>query len=346
MEQYNSTNKFIILNFNLKKIIFSYLSRRDQKTIYWLNKKLRNLLPDSPLTINIDNLRKCWSYKIDSEPFRFLELNDGTIACFTKKEINLFQITNNNNLELIKTLPIESYSIRCPPILFENGEIIFQSTDKDLTRLDKDFNFIESYKEPHITSFCKISESSFAVGSLFRIKIYSKNQNTQKNDTYKKYEYYLQSVYSIIYLPINNCLLIGALKYIHVLSLSEGKTIKTFYNKKGCITSLVSLNDEIFANFGFREIKIFSIKADTSIECIKTISKPKGMDRTILKQHVNNFMVVNSSKYEFAILDLKSYEFLKTYKEDSRIETLIVTKNNNIIIATRYGNLIMLKILV
>ncbi len=45
--------------------------------------------------------------------------------------------------------------------------------------------------------------------------------------------------------------------------------------------------------------------------------------------------MVSKSGDEFKIWDTKSYECLKTYKEDSSIKQFIVSKNNDIITLTR-----------
>jgi hypothetical protein len=68
MEHNNiSIYNFLLLNFNLKKIIFSFLNTQDQRILYWLNKKLRPLLPDSQLRINIKSIKKFSSYKFDGK---------------------------------------------------------------------------------------------------------------------------------------------------------------------------------------------------------------------------------------------------------------------------------------
>jgi hypothetical protein len=173
MENNTSTTKFKNLNFNLKKIIFSFLKPSDQRTIYWINKKLRPLLPDSPIRINIDRLKKYPSYQLDERLCGILELNDGTFACWATEGMKLLKISGDSlELELIKSFPFKAKGWTLP-IKQKNENIIFRS-DKELTICDKEFVLIEKFKESNwIQSLCKLSELSFAVGLLDgTIKIY------------------------------------------------------------------------------------------------------------------------------------------------------------------------------
>jgi hypothetical protein len=329
MEQLPSTNKFLILNFNLKKIIFSYLSRQDQRIIYWINKKLRNLLPDSPLKINIDSLRKCSTYKLYGEIKAVLEHSDETFSFFTERGIELLEI-KNNRFNLIKTLPIKS-DYWTHPIQFENGDIIFRSRFNQLTHFDKDFNIIQRFEESHdIYSLCNLSELSFAVGFYHYIKVYSKNENTQKYEV-KEYKCPSFGIFNIHYLPKQNFLLISSYeKKINVLSLSEG-SIKKLTDHNSPVTSLISLNDETFASDSYDGvIKICSIKEDTSIECIRTIQTDEIGSGSKLYILGNDF-IISRSEIEFKILDVKTYECIKSLKEDLSFERMTVTKNQNVI---------------
>jgi WD40 repeat protein len=348
-EQYNSINKFEILNFNLKKIIFSFLNRRDQKTIYWMNKKLRKLLPDSALKINIDNFRKCCSYTFKRITRSLLELNDGTIACFTLKNLKLLKITNDNNLEKIKTLPFQCYYKACP-LMFENGEIIFVSEMKELTFLNKDFNLIEKYKESDdIYLLCKISEQSFAVAIRDgKIKIYSKNQITQKYEKYEIFNCHPNRVFSLLYLPKPNYLLSSSEdETINVFSLSEGKSIQTLTDHNHTVYSLISLSDTTFASASHDdEIKFWSIKEDNSIECIRTLEAYKESSHYFYLNNFGSDVMVSRLKSEFSIWDVNTYECIKTYKENSYIESLIVTKDQKIVTATNDNKVNLWKVVV
>jgi WD40 repeat protein len=348
MEELASTNNFLIINFNLKKIIFSFLNRQDQRTIYWMNKKLRNILPDSALTINMNSLRKYSSYQLDSKPRGVLELSDGTISCYTEEGIKLLKINNNNKLELIKTLPIECY-YNTHPVLFENEDIIFISGWSELRICNKDFNLIETYKESNgIMSLCNISELSFAVGMYGGIiKVYTRNGNTQKYEV-KEYECHSRYVLSLLYLPKQNYLLSGSFNStINVLSLSEGKSIEKLYGPNNTVTSLLSLNDETFACGSYEGvIKIWSIKADTSIECIRTLEAPEGRLYGIYLNLLGNDLMLSRSRCECKIWDVKTYKCIKTFYEDSFINKMIVTKNQNIITETQDNKVNMWKILV
>jgi hypothetical protein len=125
MEINTSTKKFRNLNFNLKKIIFSYLKPRDQRTIYWINKKLRQLLPDSPLRINIDSLRRLSSFQLDGCICGIFELSDGTITCWTMEGIQLLKL-DGDNLKLTNSLNFQAERFT-PAIQQENKNIIFRS---------------------------------------------------------------------------------------------------------------------------------------------------------------------------------------------------------------------------
>jgi WD40 repeat protein len=350
MQQLPSINKFSIINFNLEKLIFSFLNKQDQRTIYWMNKKLRNLLPDSALNINMEILKKCSSYKIGSESRGLLELSDETIACFTEEGIKLLKITNNKNIELIKTLPIP---IKCyyytSPILFENGDIIYISDMKELTFLNKDLNLIEKYKESgFIYPLCKISELSFAIGMYCGpIKIYSINPNTKKFETYMEYYFHSGDITCLLYLPKQNYLLSGSLDAtINVFSLTEGKSIKKLTDHNHYINSLISLNEETFASGSDGVIKIWSIRADTSIECIRTLKAAEGSEDCMYLNLLANDFMVNRSGRDFKIWDAKTYECLICFKEDSYIYRMLVTKNHSIITATEHEEVNVWKILV
>jgi WD40 repeat protein len=117
--------------------------------------------------------------------------------------------------------------------------------------------------------------------------------------------------------------------------------IKKLTGHSNSVFSLISLNDETIASGSRGEIKIWSIKADTNIECIKTIKAHenengnKNRNNFVFLQKFGNDFMVSKSKDEFIIWDVKNYNYLKTYKEDSFIQRLIVTGDNKIITATK-----------
>jgi WD40 repeat protein len=334
MENKNSTTQFLILNFNLKKIIFSFLPIYDQRTIYWLNKKLRPLLPDSPLKINLTNLKKCSSYQFDGYIWGLFEHSEGAILSITTEGIKLVKI-GGESLVLTTSLPLKTDYNLTYPIKQKNGNIIY-GTGHELLIGDKNYNLIEYFIEScWIMTLCNISEVSFAIGlEDSSIKIYTRNSDTQTH-VFKEYRHHSEVVVSLLYLPKQNYLLSGSWdKTINVLCLTEEKSIKTLTGHNNTVSSLISLNDETFASSSIGVIKIWSIKADTSIECIKTINADEESPKSISLYNLGSDLMVSTSNDEFKIWDLKNYECLKTYKEDSAIHGLIGTKNESIITHT------------
>lgn len=361
--QKKSTKKFVLLNFNLKKIIFSYLEVIDQKKIYWLNKKLRPLLPDSPVAINILKLNKTCSYKFDSTIYGLLELQDlqgETLKCWITNGIRLLKFNRYSlgkksflntlksyfksnvsptHLELIRSVPMQTegwtYSIQQ-----ENGNMIFGSYIF-LRIFDKNFKLIENFEESNnIYALCNISDLTFAVALVDGIiKIYSKNLHTQKYEV-KEYKFHSFRIWSLIYLPKFDYLLSGSYDLtIHVFSLSQEKSIARLRGHSRGVYSLIALTEDMFASGSYSEIKIWSIEEDASIECIYTIITHENLDCISLHLLGSNYMI-SSACNEFKIWsvknwdDLETLECLKTYNEDSNIKKLIVTKNGNIITST------------
>lgn len=121
-----STTKFLLLNFNLKQIILSFLDIHDQRTIYWYIKDLRKLLPDSPMKINLHTLRKKFSFIFNFKILGLLELNDGFISCWTSEKLELLNFNLKNNcLELIQSLPIKCLNGETKLIQQINGNLIY-----------------------------------------------------------------------------------------------------------------------------------------------------------------------------------------------------------------------------
>jgi hypothetical protein len=337
MEINTSTTKFQNLNFNLKKIIFDYLKLCDQRTIYWTNKKLRRLLPDSAMRINIDLLKKrLFCQLLDDKVNSLFELNDGSIACWTKEEIKILKL-HGDKLELIKSFNTFLYKTdeRIFHIQQENGNIIFNNYCNYLVFCDKDFNVFESFKvSSKVYSLCNISKQSFAVGFCdSSLKIYSMNSKTKKYNEVKEYDCHEYGILNLVYLPKKNYFLWNSVDdTINVLKLSEKHSFKKIEGHDNTATSLILLNDETFASSSIGDIKIWSIKEN--FECIKTIYAHEDTETYIFLNLLGKDFMVSRSEYEFKIWDGKTYECLITHKEDSYIRHLIVTKNNNIITAT------------
>jgi WD40 repeat protein len=347
MENNTSTTKFKNLNFNLKKIIFSYLKPYDQKTIYWINKKLRPLLPDSPMRINMNSLKKYRTYQSDCGIDHILELNDGNILFFTNAGINLLKF-DAHKFEMIKSFPFnaEYWTL---PIQLQNDNIIYRSDSKELRICDKDLNVIETLKDSSYTSStCNLSELSFAVGlKNGTVKIYSRNRETLKYEVVKEYQCHSDNVYDLLYLPKKNYLLSRSYnKTINVINLSEGTSIQILTDHSNPVTSLISLNDETFASGSRGEIKIWSIKADATIECIKTINAHGESRNVIILHNLGNDFMISQSADEFKIWDLKTYECLGTYIEDYFNLPLKVIKNNYIITCTENKKVNLWRVLV
>jgi WD40 repeat protein len=285
-------------------------------------------------TTHVQNFKRCFSFKFIDEINGLLELCDGTIPCWTKKEIKLLKL-DEDNLELIKSFNVNNADRWIFPIEQKKGDIIFKGSPKELTICDKKFKEISRFKESSvIKSLCNISNVSFAIGfEDGSLKIYLINSNTQEHVFYQ-YNNHSKAVLSLLFIPKQNYLLSGSSdKTINIMCLSKRKLIKTLFAHSEWVSSLLSLNDETFASGSEGEIKIWSIKED--IQCIKTIIAYEGICWGVyLNLLGNDFMISRIGDHEFKIWDLKTYQCLKTYEEDSRIRELIVTKNNEIITIT------------
>lgn len=351
------TKKFAGLNFNLKKIIFSFLSPNDQRKIYWSSKKLRALLPDSALSINIRSFKKQSSYKMNQYGSKILELNDGTIACWTGDFIHILCINNKNNynstprLELLKSFSYRTFCLNSSarPIK-QNEHIIFEDGINKLKVCDLDFNLIENLEEyKSICALCNISESLFAVGlSDGTIKIYSQQVENQKC-TYKLKKLlsiHNTNVLCLLYIPEHDVLLSSSDTKLVVTNIGIGngsncmhESLRILKDHKGCISSIICLNSPNFASASADgEIKFWKFEETNrdNLMCIRTIKaydEEKFVNLNIL---ANEFMVsFQNFSYEFKIWNVKTYECLKTFSEKSEINRLIVTKNNVIIIGTK-----------
>lgn len=342
MEQNPSTStlKFIPINFNLKRIIFSFLKPCDQIKIYWSNKKLRNFLPDSPLKININSLKNRMFYCLDNYVGGILELSYGTILSWTEDKINFMKYDSNCNLQLKKTLELEKSIHNCCSFISpinQNGNVIFTDGGMDLRIWDKNFKLIEISEESYIFCICNLTPSCFAIGlNNGPIKIYSRSDNNEIN-FFKEYTYHSRAVTCLLYIPKYEVLLSASLdKTINVINLLEDECIQTVTDNNHCVSSLISVENGIIASGSYEGvIKVWSINQDKHIECIKTVKSHSEKKWIYLYLLGNDFILCRQDySKEFKIFDLKTYECLKTCKEEDIIDRLLVTNNYNIIIGT------------
>jgi WD40 repeat protein len=305
------------------------------------NINIRKLQNKEHISIDVKNFKKCSSHisRNNNLAHGILELGDGLFSCWTFSEINVFKYNNRNNLKILNSFPVKSNNHHLSQFPIKHNEnFIFTADGKLLIIWDKNFKQIESFQESSIIwSLCNISEVSFVIGlEDGAIKIFTKNQNTQKYEI-KEYKCNLTHISALLYLSKQNILLLGSFdETINVFSMSERKLIKTLTDHCDIVTSLISLNEETFASGSHDgEIKIWSIKVENCFECIQTIiAHEKGW--VFLHILTNDFIVSTSyDAKEFKIWDLKTYECLKTCKEETCMNKLIVDKNNSIITATQ-----------
>jgi hypothetical protein len=323
-------------NENLKKQLEEfYLQLNPKKQMEELNMQFqpKELRKKSNISSDFKYIKR-YSYKTDGIAKILLELKDKSISCWTSTGINLF---NGVNLELTKSLSLISTS-QTSPIQKENGNLIFISGESELTICDRNFNFIENFKESsRICSLCEISKLSFAIGlSNGTMKILSLNFRTFINKKYqvKEYKFHSSAVSYILYLPSKNYILsCSGDSIINIFNMYQEKTIKSVPAHMNSISSLILLNDETFASGSIGEFKIWCIKSE--IECIRTIFSHQNSESGILLNLVGiDFIASRSNNNEFKIWDIKNYECVASYEEDSKIEALIVTQNIDIITAT------------
>lgn len=287
--------------------------------------------------ISIEDLKKSGSYENGGEIWNILEHNPGEISCWSEKGVELVNL-GGDKVELIKNFPLKIYEEN-KPLLQENGNILFLNCDEEqginIYYCDKNFevHLIEKHISPLPLSLCNLPDLSFACGfSEGEIKIYSRNSNTQKYEVSKKYNKHpTRPITDILYLPQQKYLISGSSgKTIDVYSLSQGESIQTIYDD--CCFPLLAIDNSTFVSANKEEIKFWSLKSE--FECIKTI-KAHENEKWISLSLLGNDLMVSKSGDEFKIWDIKNYECLKTFKEDSSIRQLIVAKNKDIITVTR-----------
>jgi hypothetical protein len=299
--------------------------------------------------VSKNEYKKICSYQLEDCPIDALELKDGTIPCWTSEGIKLFQF-ENNSLKLLKSFPVSTGYWNLSAIEKENGDIIYRSGTNELTVYDPNFNRIQRIdQDDDIYSLCNLSDESFAIGLENRtIKIFSKNQDSKKYEEKNEYTCHSKGVRKLLHLPKQNLLLCGFNSgLINVLNLSEGKSIKELKDHNYTLNSFVSISDDMFASASYYgEIKIWCISNDNNIECVKTLQSQDNCDNAIILNRLGkDFMISRTfDSKEFKIWNVKNHECLGTFKEDSEIKELIVSKNNDIFTLTRDNNFNVWKI--
>lgn len=345
-----SPSKFLVLNFNLKKIIFSFLEISDQRTVYWLNKKLRPFLPDSGFKINNYLHKQICSCEYKGILWGMLELNGGEFALFTDHGVKLLKLDYNQdnhdsgsvkrkNLILTKSVPLKTVDITLA-FQLNNGNIIY-TTGYELSICDKNFNSIQNFRESNwIRSLCNISENSFAIGlSNGIIKIYKQKEKAEEGQEsspsyykFSEFKFHTFNVWSLLYIPKLDYLLSTTFNLVNVMRLSDEKSVKNQINHKDPVTQLVLLNEEKFASASKREIKIWSIEED--FKCLHIIDAYEFGKNPIKLYPLGRDFMVATIKRDFEIWDLQTYQFLKPNCEESIIVKSLVTKNQDILTAT------------
>lgn len=166
---------------DLKKLIFSNLDTNGQRKIYWWNKKLRPLLPESSFNINIKSLKTRSIFPMKERIYGLLELPDGSIAYWTSNGITLMNYNyGNNKFELIRTIKYdfndygENIFFNISSLLIERTHVIFCANKfsyvlNKLEVCDTNFNIIQSisnlseYYINNINSLNILSSFSFVI---------------------------------------------------------------------------------------------------------------------------------------------------------------------------------------
>lgn len=288
----------------------------------------------------VKKLNKLCSFKLENTCMGILELAEGTLACWTSGSINMIKFNpNNQSLETVKTLPFKTPKGWgfISPIQVED-KIVFTNGRKEIRIWDKDFNLTQSIRESNIIySLCSISPSSFAVGvEKGPVKIYSRNVDTKIFQLDKEFKDHSDNVYCVLYVNKHDFLLSGSSdKTINVFKLTEGKSIKKITEHNKSVFSLISIDEDTFANSSFDGIiKIWFINADSTIECVNIIQAYNEDSSVYIKLLANDLiMSYLIDKNEFKILNLKTNKE-KNYTDDSGIIRMIVTKNNSFLFIT------------
>lgn len=300
-----------------------------------LQKELQNKISISDLQKH--NFKKCCSYKFDNL-FSIFELREGLISCWTDENVDLLEFRNNKNLELTKSFPLKTDIYLVPPVQQKSGNIIYIYWN-EIIICDKSFKVIGNFKEStFISSLSRIYKDCFVVGLRDgTLKLYEFKSKTERH-VIAEFKFYSDGLYSLLYMAEHNYLVLGSIaNNIIIFNLWKNEPVKKLSGHNNSVFSLVYLDDNTFASASKAEIKIWynSANLDFNIECIKTIFAHESTNCFIYLSNLGPDLIVSKSKDEFKIWNWKTYECLKSYKEDSFIQRLIVTKNNKIITATK-----------
>lgn len=349
----NLTKHFGNFNFSIGSETSIQLNKIIEELLGFINPPVPIIPKNPPVPIISKNLeyKKINSTQIDEfkSSSNLLEASDNHILVADLKGLDLYELTNNNSLNMKKQVSFPIILTK-PPVLLqlENGEFVLGSEkleiyDTNLNILDEihlnnEIHINENiYDDIQILCLCNTTEKSIVVG--FRngnIKIFNRNNVHRKFSEVINLKGHAHDVSSLIYLNNQEYLLSGSLGEIKIWNLSQQNTpIKTLLGLKDYVNSLISLNDEYVASC-CKDIKIWSIY--DKFECVKTISMQ--WDSINLKSIGQNLIVFSSRGKKFKFWKTEHpYNCLETYDEDSEIENLLVTRNYSIVTLTKDNKL-------
>ena len=333
IEMLQETSKFNSLNFNLTKMIFSFLSLKHKRKIYFSNKHLRELLECKDFScFRLNKLDYCGSidfdFNIDIWPHYlmsfYLHKISNNILCSSEKGISLL---DTKELKLTKICNVKALT-QC----IEYDDFLFCIVDYTLVKISKcagPYNpLFLGAKDPHLKSICKISENQFAVGySSDKIQICS----------FSPFKIISEIIFKNTQISYLTCF------NKRILIFSNSKTMITIIklnkqNKKQLIKKQKSprkfliLNNEYFACTMYLFISIFYVdKLDkvTYSHRIPTDSYLIQLD-IIFEEYL---MICDTLKKEIKIFDWKNKCCLKSINllKDIDLVNVIVDSNNIIV---------------
>lgn len=327
-------------NWNIKEKFFNSCNDCYSNVLSKIKNFENEILPNGFPEVNF---KKNFTHKIENYSTVLLELKDKNIACWSENGIELFRKNNLGNIELVKFIPFEIENIFYSHVFpfYNNKNIIHAKNFKELNIWDEDFNLKQTLEESEeIYSILSIPglDNCFAVGlDHGSVKIYARDFKTETYLLYKEYSYHSNSVVCLEYLPKYDFLLSGSKdSKIKALRLSDGQLINPIEDADHNICSLITLSEDSFASSNLDgEIKIWFIKDNNHIECIKIIKAHDINEYLYLSKLGNDFFVSRQYNHnEFKIWHGKTFELLRTYEEISIINSLIVTTKNTIITVT------------
>jgi hypothetical protein len=322
------------------------------RAIYYTNKQLRPLLDPRPLSrvdgilrpllpelvkiIKCKNYKKRTSLQIICFIVDLLELNDGTIACFTINGIYLMAYTNHNNsLEIIKSFPIKLSLSAGGKAIHCKEDLILDDLGFECIRVfDRNFKQIQTIQQ-NFNSLLKVSENSFICQNYNSIMLYSKKRDFEEYRI--KYEFSFKTYgpigFTMEYLPKQKLLLHGFKKVIHVYSEVNRDNNQILSGHNDEISSITRIGDEKFASCSkYGEIKFWCIDDINSIKCTETITGQVKGNLTL--QFLDQDFMITKCKSEMKIWSSSNNACIRTFNENSGIRRLIITKNKMIVTAT------------